>query len=95
MQVGHHRLIPYLSAVALDLDESEKVVLGKSNYEQSANFVSDRFLAMSPGHNTPGEEAKPIYTHFTNATDTRNIDRVFESCIDVVFKVSMEKVGFM
>uniref|UniRef100_A0A1I7WWG1 Uncharacterized protein n=1 Tax=Heterorhabditis bacteriophora TaxID=37862 RepID=A0A1I7WWG1_HETBA len=38
---------------------------------------------------------KPVYAHFTNATDTRNIDRVFESCIDVVFKISMEKVGFM
>ena len=25
----------------------------------------------------------------------RNIDRVFEGCIDVVFKISMEKVGFM
>lgn len=41
------------------------------------------------------QEDKPLYTHFTNATDTRNIDRVFEACIDVVFKISMEKVGFM
>ncbi|CAK5032230.1 unnamed protein product [Meloidogyne enterolobii] len=38
-------------------------------------------------------EVKTVYTHYTNATDTRNIDRVFESCVDVVFRVSMEKVG--
>ena len=77
----------------LGLKRTELSVLGKTHFEQCANFVSDRFLAMAP--HAPGDEAKPIYTHFTNATDTRNIDRVFESCIDVVFKVSMEKVGFM
>lgn len=78
---------------SLELSEMELAVLGKSSYEQQANYVSDRFIAMAP--HAPSDEPKPIYTHFTNATDTRNIDRVFESCIDVVFKVSMEKVGFM
>ncbi|KAH7719731.1 GPA-11 protein [Aphelenchoides avenae] len=65
---------------------------GKNVYESSANYVNDRFLGMVPAEM---QQEKPIYTHFTNALDTRNVDRVFESCIDVVFKISMEKVGFM
>ncbi|KAI1720174.1 g-protein alpha subunit domain-containing protein [Ditylenchus destructor] len=65
---------------------------GLNEFEASANYTSDRFLAMVPSEL---QQEKPVYTHFTNATDTRNIDRVFEGCIDVVFKISMEKVGFM
>lgn len=77
----------------VELNETELSVLGTTEFGECANFVSDRFQELAP--HEPGDEPKPIYTHFTNATDTRNIDRVFESCIDVVFKVSMEKVGFM
>uniref|UniRef100_A0AC34FA33 G protein alpha subunit n=1 Tax=Panagrolaimus sp. ES5 TaxID=591445 RepID=A0AC34FA33_9BILA len=65
---------------------------GKNVAEAAANYVNDRFQAMVPSEM---QTEKPVYSHFTNATDTRNIDRVFEACIDVVFKVSMEKVGFM
>uniref|UniRef100_A0A7E4W2F6 G-protein alpha subunit n=1 Tax=Panagrellus redivivus TaxID=6233 RepID=A0A7E4W2F6_PANRE len=65
---------------------------GTSTIEASANYVSERFQALVPPEM---QSERPVYSHFTNATDTRNIDRVFESCIDVVFKISMEKVGFM
>uniref|UniRef100_A0A915DJU8 Uncharacterized protein n=1 Tax=Ditylenchus dipsaci TaxID=166011 RepID=A0A915DJU8_9BILA len=70
----------------------EKNVLGLNDFESSANYTADRFSAMVPSEL---QQEKPVYTHFTNATDTRNIDRVFEGCIDVVFRISMEKVGFM
>ena len=70
----------------------DKFILGKNLAEASANYVGERFQAMVPAEM---QAEKPVYSHFTNATDTRNIDRVFESCIDVVFKISMEKVGFM
>lgn len=65
---------------------------GNNNFESSANFVADRFMSVVPAEL---QSKKPVYTHYTNATDTRNIDRVFDSCIDVVFKLSMEKVGFL
>ncbi|TMS34806.1 hypothetical protein L596_002323 [Steinernema carpocapsae] len=69
-----------------------KTYKGANEYEPCAKYISDRFR-----HVVSQEISKerPIYIHFTNATDTQNIDRVFESCIDVVFKISMEKVGFM
>ncbi len=61
-------------------------------FEETAAYISARFQDVV---NPDIRVEKPTYTHFTNATDTENIDRVFESCIDVVFKASMEKVGFM
>uniref|UniRef100_A0A914HFD5 Uncharacterized protein n=1 Tax=Globodera rostochiensis TaxID=31243 RepID=A0A914HFD5_GLORO len=63
---------------------------GKHEYAASCNYVSDRFHAVA---SSELQQQRTIYTHFTNATDTRNVDKVFESCVDVVFKVSMEKAG--
>ncbi|KHJ91132.1 g-protein alpha subunit [Oesophagostomum dentatum] len=65
---------------------------GGQGFEESAQYVQDRFQRLV---SSEIQHEKPLYAHFTNAIDTRNIDRVFESCIDVVFKISMEKVGFM
>ncbi|XGW12211.1 hypothetical protein V3C99_013140 [Haemonchus contortus] len=65
---------------------------GAQVFEESAQYVKDRFQRLV---SSEIQYEKPLYVHFTNATDTRNIDRVFESCLDVVFKISMEKVGFM
>ncbi|CAJ0608287.1 unnamed protein product [Cylicocyclus nassatus] len=65
---------------------------GGQVFEESAQYVQDRFQRLV---SSEIQHEKPLYVHFTNATDTRNIDRVFESCVDVVFKISMEKVGFM
>lgn len=65
---------------------------GAQLFEESAQYIQDRFQRLV---GSEIQQEKPLYVHFTNAIDTRNIDRVFESCIDVVFKISMEKVGFM
>ncbi|UMM16034.1 hypothetical protein L5515_013218 [Caenorhabditis briggsae] len=65
---------------------------GASSLEPAAKYVADRFTRLVSGDI---QHEKPVYSHYTNATDTRNIDRVFDSCMDVVFKISMEKVGFM
>ncbi|EFP06985.1 CRE-GPA-11 protein [Caenorhabditis remanei] len=65
---------------------------GANTLGPSAKYVTDRFTRLVSGDI---QHEKPVYSHHTNATDTRNIDRVFDSCMDVVFKISMEKVGFM
>nr|CAD2166018.1 unnamed protein product [Meloidogyne enterolobii] len=65
---------------------------GENEFDATANYVSDRFHSVVAQNMT---EVKTVYTHYTNATDTRNIDRVFESCVDVVFRVSMEKAALM
>ncbi len=54
--------------------------------EEASKYVEQVFRAIS------GE--KRVYTHFTTATDTKNVDHVFESCMDVVFKENMGKIGF-
>ena len=66
---------------------------GPNKYDEACAYIEQQFQSVVEGVGTPA--AKTIYTHFTNATDTENVDRVFESCMDVVFKNSMEKVGFM
>ncbi|CAI5442672.1 unnamed protein product [Caenorhabditis angaria] len=65
---------------------------GGQGVEACAQYVQDRFTRLVSAEI---QHEKPIYSHCTNATDTRNIDRVFDSCMDVVFKISMEKVGFI
>ncbi|CCD62416.1 Guanine nucleotide-binding protein alpha-11 subunit [Caenorhabditis elegans] len=65
---------------------------GVNAFEPACKYVTDRFSRLVSGDI---QHEKPLYTHITNATDTRNIDRVFDSCMDVIFKISMEKVGFM
>uniref|UniRef100_A0A0M3HPZ2 G-protein alpha subunit n=1 Tax=Ascaris lumbricoides TaxID=6252 RepID=A0A0M3HPZ2_ASCLU len=69
-----------------------KSYTGNNTYESSMRYVSDRFLNMVLPEI---RQERQIYTHHTNATDTENINRVFDSCIDVVFKRSLEKVGFI
>lgn len=66
---------------------------GENDYEDCAYFIQEKFKLLLQ---QKGDEVElPLYFHFTIATDTKNIDRVFESCLDVVFKMSMEKVGFL
>ena len=60
--------------------------------EASIQYIQDRFKRLVSAEI---QQEKQLYVHTTNATDTRNIDRVFESCLDVVFKLNMERVGFM
>ena len=36
---------------------------------------------------------KFIYTHFTNATDTRNIEMVFDTIMDIVISENLKKSG--
>ncbi|CAJ0567227.1 unnamed protein product, partial [Mesorhabditis spiculigera] len=61
---------------------------GPPAFEASSTYIKDRFERYVTGE-------RRIYAHFTNATDTRNMDRVFGACIDVVLKLNMEKIGFM
>ncbi len=54
---------------------------------EASEYVKEEFRKIS------GE--KRVYTHFTTATDTKNVDRVFESCMDVVMKENVENMGFV
>ncbi|KAF8360509.1 hypothetical protein PRIPAC_87432 [Pristionchus pacificus] len=74
------------------LSQCFKDYKGPNEFDVAAMYVTERFTRLvSPDI----AHKKPLYVHRTTATDTRNIDKVFESCIDVVFRTTMEKVGFI
>ena len=38
---------------------------------------------------------KEVYSHVTMATDTRNVETVFNACKDIILKANMESSGLM
>jgi GTPase SAR1 family protein len=59
---------------------------GENTWEATSAFIKERFLEVNKG-------AKMIFPHFTTATDTRNIQRVFEACKLVILKGNLERLG--
>jgi GTPase SAR1 family protein len=58
----------------------------ENTFEAASAYVKQRFLDVNKGQ-------KMIFPHLTNATDTRNIQRVFEACRIVVLKGNLDKLG--
>jgi len=58
----------------------------ENTFEATSAYIKARFLEVNKGQ-------KMIFPHLTNATDTRNIQRVFEACRVVVLKGNLEKLG--
>ncbi|KAJ3441981.1 guanine nucleotide-binding protein g(o) subunit alpha [Anaeramoeba flamelloides] len=52
---------------------------GKNNFDDTSNYIKQQFLKKV-------ENKKPIYTHFTCATDTTNIRFVFEAVKDIILQ---------
>ena len=67
---------------------------GKNTMNPALEFIEKQFDKLMK-NSDESQKQKRTYTHFTNATDTKNVDKVFESCMDVIFKLSMEKIGFV
>jgi GTPase SAR1 family protein len=56
------------------------------DYESAANFIKEKFLSLNR------EEGKDIYTHITCATDTQNIQNVFDNVKDIILKQNLPSV---
>jgi guanine nucleotide-binding protein G(i) subunit alpha len=56
----------------------------------TANYLKDAFLARNKQQAT-----KEIYTHVTCATDTKNVEVVFNACKDIILKSNLHGSGFM
>lgn len=89
-------MILFLNKVDLFKEKITKVPLnicfpqytGKAgNYDQAIKYIEDRFLAQNT---TP----RLVFTHPTCATDTKNVERVFDACRMVILKESLSKLGF-
>jgi len=60
---------------------------GADEYAEAANYIQAQF------ENLNKAEDKEIYTHFTQATDTGNIQFVFDAVTDVIIKNNLKDCG--
>lgn len=61
----------------------------KGDAKAAQNFIEKMYIQKHNNH------PKPLYTHFTCATDTENIRRVFKDVKDTLFQENMEKFGLV
>jgi len=56
------------------------------NFEEASQYIEDKFLSMNEN------PSKLIYTHFTQATDTGNVQVVFKAVQDILLNSIMNTV---
>jgi len=61
---------------------------GNNTYEECANYIRWKFENLNKRR-----DQKEIYTHFTCATDTTNIQFVFDAVTDVIIKHNLKDCG--
>ena len=61
----------------------------QSNYDAGIQYFLSKFLARSK------TEEKIIYHHITCATDTENVEVVFNACKDIILRDNLKDSGFM
>lgn len=62
--------------------------LGSNTYEEAAAYIQLQFENLNKKRDT-----KEIYTHFTCATDTNNVQFVFDAVTDVIIKNNLKDCG--
>ena len=60
--------------------------LGACNYTEASEYIRYRFESVN-------QQSKEIYTHFTNATDTTNVDFVFDASMTIVLQENLKAAG--
>ncbi|KAH9418024.1 Guanine nucleotide-binding protein G(k) subunit alpha, partial [Dermatophagoides pteronyssinus] len=61
---------------------------GRNTYDEAAAYIQMKFESLNRNPDT-----KDIYTHFTCATDTNNIQFVFDAVTDVILKNNLREIG--
>ncbi|KAM9785637.1 guanine nucleotide-binding protein G(i) subunit alpha [Neosynchiropus ocellatus] len=61
---------------------------GGDSYEETSAFIQKQFEDLNKKKNS-----KEIYTHFTCATDTKNVQFVFDAVTDVIIKMNLMEIG--
>ena len=60
------------------------------NYKKNAKeYLKERFMECNE------QEAKDLYIHVTCATDSKNVEHVFNACTDVILKQNLKGSGFL
>jgi len=87
-------MILFLNKIDLFQEKLKKVSIktcfpdyrGEDTFDASADFIRQRFLDVN-------KQDKMVFAHYTCATDTQNVERVFEACKLVILKGNLEKIG--
>jgi len=74
---------------SIDAFSDFKAEEGLSNYDNGIKFFLAKFLARSK------TDEKVIYHHITCATDTENVEVVFNACKDIILRDNLKDSGFM
>lgn len=61
---------------------------GANTYEEAAAYIQVQFENLNKR-----KDSKEIYTHFTCATDTNNVQFVFDVVTDVIIKNNLKDCG--
>ncbi|MED6264109.1 Guanine nucleotide-binding protein G(i) subunit alpha-1 [Characodon lateralis] len=61
---------------------------GPNTYEDGATYIQFRFEDLNKKR-----DVKEVYTHFTCATDTKNVQFVFDAVTDVIIKTNLKDCG--
>jgi GTPase SAR1 family protein len=59
---------------------------GPDTYEAALKYIEEKFLEQN-------KQPKLVFPHPTCATDTRNVEKVFDACRLVILKENLEKLG--
>lgn len=72
-----------------DVPDFQDFMGRQGSFENGIQYFIDKFLACNCN------ESKDIYYHITCATDTNNIEFVWESCRTIILEESLKKSGIM
>ena len=64
--------------------------IARNTYQDGVNFICNKFTSLN--HNPT---RKTVYTHVTCATDTSNIQYVFQSCTEIIISEHLRDTGLM
>ena len=71
-----------------NLEPPSPLCSGHNTYEEASSFVQIQFENLNKRR-----ETKEIYSHFTCATDTTNVQFVFDAVTDVIIKNNLKDCG--
>jgi len=63
---------------------------GANSYEPAREYIHSKFLGVVDAHSS-----RNIYHHFTTATNTQNINVVFDAVRDIVLRIQLQKNGMI
>ena len=63
---------------------------GRNTYQDGVNFIRQKFVGLNRN-----PSRKTVYTHVTCATDTHNIQYVFQSCTEIIISEHLRDAGLV